>query len=135
MMLGNLAALKTWDLLDESLLFELRACPICRRPVLRWRPLDEIREEIFRRSLTAAGGNVSLAARRLKISRRSFYDTASNALRAEIDQRKAARKPAEGVSRAGVAASKAKQAAKRAAASKSGESASAGKAGESGGAT
>lgn len=73
LMLGQHQARKTWRLLARFWLCELRECPICRRPVMRWCRLDEIKLRIFTRALAAAGGNVTRAAKRLHVNPRTFY--------------------------------------------------------------
>ena len=84
MMMGKVAARKTWLLLAKGLLFELRACPVCSRPVLRWKSFDEVEARLFLMALRAAGGNASLAARRLRVSRRTFYNHLPPVLRDRI---------------------------------------------------
>ena len=74
LMIGKLKTRKTWRVLARHLLFELRECPTCKRPVLRWRRFDEIKQRIYIRAIATAGGCTSLAARRLRVSRRTLYD-------------------------------------------------------------
>ncbi len=90
----RLAAKKTWKLLASHLLFELRACPVCGLPVLRWRKWDEIQHRILWSAVQAAGGQMSLVSRRLKMSRRTLYNHLPATLRKRIDEAKAEAKPA-----------------------------------------
>jgi transcriptional regulator of acetoin/glycerol metabolism len=71
-------ARREWKLLVRHELFEMRACPLCGLPVLRWRTFDEIRTRTLRASLRAARGNLSMAARRLGVGRQFFYEHVPN---------------------------------------------------------
>lgn len=73
LMIGRLQARKSWPLLSSHMLYELRACPTCGRPVMRWRRLDEIKFRVMVMALRVAGDDVTLAARRLRISRRTIH--------------------------------------------------------------
>lgn len=81
MMLGKFQARRTWALLAKHALFEIRRCPQCGQPVLRWRRLDEIKFRVMVMALRGAGGNMSLASRRLKISTKTLYDNLPKRLR------------------------------------------------------
>lgn len=100
LMLGQLEAEATWPLLSSHLLFELRACPVCRRPVMRWRSLDEIKERVLDLAYQAAGGKVVLASRRLRMKRRTFYLNAPESLKKRIDATKEQRREARMASEA-----------------------------------
>lgn len=66
---------KALRLLQAGLLTELRQCPHCLRPLLRWRPFAEVRRRVFRQSLMAAGGDAHLACRRLDITTQTLNRT------------------------------------------------------------
>lgn len=72
MMLGRQQARQKWPLLASHLLFELRACPTCGLPVIRWRAIDEIRGRILRMAHRAANYNATLAASRLRVSTKTI---------------------------------------------------------------
>jgi hypothetical protein len=89
--IGELQANESWPLLSSQLLFELRACPICRRPVMRWRSIEEIKAQVLELAYDAAGGSAALAARRLRMSRRAFYSHAPARLQQRIATKRAER--------------------------------------------
>lgn len=74
MMLGKQSARRTWPILVSHHIFELRECPVCKRPVMRWRQFDEVKQELFVLAVRLSRGNKSLAARRLNVSRDSLSD-------------------------------------------------------------
>lgn len=74
-MIGRLQARKAWPLLARHLLFEMRACPDCGLPVLRWRRLREIKARVLRMAHRAANYNATLAASRLRVDRKMISDT------------------------------------------------------------
>ncbi len=84
MMIKRLEARKTWRVLARHLLFELRACPVCELPVFRWRRDDEIRIRVLAMAVRAANGNIALAAKRLKVGRRTLYNNLPKQLRDRI---------------------------------------------------
>ncbi len=84
MMIKRLEARKTWRVLARHLLFELRACPVCGLPVFRWRRADEIQIRVLAMAVRAAGDNYTLAAKRLKVGRRTLYNNLPQKLRDRI---------------------------------------------------
>ncbi len=96
MMLGRVQARKAWPLLARHMLFEIRACAFCGEPVLRWRGFDAIRIRVLAMAVRAAGGNVSLAAQRLKMARRTLYDHLPQKLRDKIGAKLEAKGRVEG---------------------------------------
>lgn len=73
-MLGKIQARRSWPLLSSHLLYELRACPQCGQPVIRWRRLDEIKARVIRMAHRAANYNATLAASRLRVDRKRISD-------------------------------------------------------------
>ncbi len=84
MMIKKLLAKKTWPVLARHLLFELRACPVCGLPVFRWRRWDELQHRVLWAAVQAAGGKMSLASQRLKMSRRTLFAHLPAPLRARL---------------------------------------------------
>ena len=74
MMLGRPEVRKSWPILAQHFLFELRECPHCGQPAIRWKAFDEIKMRVLTLSFRLAGGNRTMVARRLRMSRRSIYD-------------------------------------------------------------
>jgi hypothetical protein len=73
MMIRKIVARKTWPVLARHLLFDLRACPVCRLPVFRWKTWKEIRRRVLWAAVQAMSGQISLVSRRLKMSPHTLY--------------------------------------------------------------